>query len=50
MTVVVDASVAIKWVLQEPGSEAAAQPQREEALAAPEFMIVACANVPRNKV
>jgi predicted nucleic acid-binding protein len=50
VTVVVDASVAIKWVLQEPGSTAAARLQREEALAAPDFMIVECANVLRSKV
>jgi len=45
VTVVVDASVAIKWVLDEPGSEAAARLQREEPLAAPDLMIVECANV-----
>lgn len=45
MTVVIDASVAIKWVLQETGSEAAARIQREELLAAPDFMIIECANV-----
>jgi predicted nucleic acid-binding protein len=49
VTVIVDASVAIKWVLEEPGSEAAARLQREEALAAPDFMIVECANVLRTK-
>lgn len=44
MTVVVDASVALKWVLDEEGSEAAEQLVREELLLAPDFLIVECAN------
>jgi predicted nucleic acid-binding protein len=44
VTVVVDASVALKWVLDEEGSEAADQLVREELLLAPDFLIVECAN------
>jgi predicted nucleic acid-binding protein len=44
VTIVVDASVALKWVLEEEGSEAAEQLVREEPLAAPDFLIVECAN------
>jgi predicted nucleic acid-binding protein len=49
VTVTVDASVAIKWVVSEPGSNAAERLVQEEALAAPDFMIVECANVLRTK-
>jgi len=45
MTVVVDASVALKWVIEEDGSEAAAALLLEEPLAAPDLLIVECANV-----
>ena len=45
MTVIVDASVALKWVLQEEGSEAAELLLLEEPLAAPDLLIVECANV-----
>lgn len=44
MTIVVDASVALKWVLEEEDSEVAEQLVREELLAAPDFLIVECAN------
>ncbi len=43
MTVVVDASVALKWVLDEPGSDDA-MALRQEDLAAPAFFLVECAN------
>ncbi len=43
MSVVIDASVALKWVLDEPGSEAAAALLDEE-LAAPEFWLLEAAN------
>lgn len=49
MTIIVDASVAIKWLVQEDGSEAAARMQLEEPLAAPDFLIVECANALRTK-
>jgi predicted nucleic acid-binding protein len=45
VTVVVDASVAVKWVAEEAGFEAAAKLQQEEALAAPDFLMIECANV-----
>lgn len=44
MTIVVDASVALKWVLDEPGSEAA-QSLRSEELIAPSLWLVEAANV-----
>lgn len=42
--VVVDASVALKWVLPEPGSEAAASLHRLGPLHAPDLLLVECAN------
>jgi predicted nucleic acid-binding protein len=45
MMVIVDASVALKWVLEEEGSEAAGSLLLEEPLAAPDLLIVECANV-----
>jgi predicted nucleic acid-binding protein len=45
MTVVVDASVALKWVIEEDGSEAAAALLLQEPLLAPDLLIVECANV-----
>lgn len=45
MAVVVDASVALKWVLDEAGSPAARRLAATEALAAPDLMFVECANV-----
>jgi predicted nucleic acid-binding protein len=45
MEVVVDASVALKWVIEEPGSEAARRLLIEEALIAPGLLLVECANV-----
>jgi predicted nucleic acid-binding protein len=45
MTIVVDASVALKWVIQEEGSEAAGSLLLEEPLAAPDLLLVECANV-----
>jgi len=44
VTVVVDASVAFKWVVEEEGSEAARSLLAGELLVAPELMIVECAN------
>ena len=41
--VVVDASVAVKWVLDEPGSEAAAA-LRDQPLLAPSLLLAECAN------
>jgi len=45
LTVVIDASVALKWVMDEDGSEAARELLLEDNLAAPDLMIVECANV-----
>jgi predicted nucleic acid-binding protein len=45
MTVIVDASVALKWVIEESGSEAAAALLLGEPLAAPDLLMVECANV-----
>jgi predicted nucleic acid-binding protein len=42
---VVDASVALKWVIEEDGSEAAGALLLEEPLAAPDLLMVECANV-----
>lgn len=45
MTVIVDASVALKWVIEEEGSSAARALVAEEALAAPDLLFIECANV-----
>ena len=45
MTIVVDASVAIKWLLEEDGSEAARRLLAEELLIAPDFLVLECASI-----
>jgi predicted nucleic acid-binding protein len=45
MTVVVDASVVLKWVIEEDGSEAAEALLLNDPLLASDFLIVECANV-----
>ena len=45
MTVILDASVALKWVIEEEGSQAARNLLLDEPLAAPDLLIVECANV-----
>ncbi|HEX3916457.1 MAG TPA: type II toxin-antitoxin system VapC family toxin [Caulobacteraceae bacterium] len=50
MTVIVDASVAIKWVMVEDGSDAANSLVTAENLAAPELLFAECANVLWTKV
>jgi predicted nucleic acid-binding protein len=45
VTVVIDASVALKWVIEEDGSAAARELLRAELLAAPDLLVVECANV-----
>jgi predicted nucleic acid-binding protein len=45
VTVVIDASVALKWVIDEEGSEAARGLLLGESLVAPDLMIVECANL-----
>jgi predicted nucleic acid-binding protein len=43
VTVVVDASVALKWVIEEPGSDAAVA-LRSESLIAPDLWLAEAAN------
>lgn len=45
MTVVIDASVAAKWFLEEPGSDQARRLAEQSRLVAPDFLRVECANV-----
>lgn len=45
MTLVIDASVALKWVLAKDESEAAQKLVADHALAAPDLLMVECANV-----
>jgi predicted nucleic acid-binding protein len=45
MTVVIDASVALKWVIEEDDSAAALALLLGEPLAAPDFLAIECANV-----
>jgi len=45
VTLIIDASVALKWVLDEPEHEAALALMTEGGLAAPDFLLVECANV-----
>lgn len=45
MSVVIDASVALKWVIEEEGSDAARDLLLRQALSAPDLLIVECANV-----
>jgi predicted nucleic acid-binding protein len=45
MTLVVDASIALKWVIDEDGSEAAQELVSRYALAAPDLLMIECANV-----
>lgn len=49
MTLVIDASVALKWVVEEPGSAEAIALIASDTLAAPDFLFVECANVLRTK-
>jgi predicted nucleic acid-binding protein len=45
MTIVIDASVALKWVLDEEDTAAARALLLGEPLAAPDFLAIECANV-----
>ena len=45
MTVVVDASVALKWVLDEEGSDRARALAASETMIAPDLWLIECANV-----
>lgn len=48
--VVIDASVAIKWVIEEEGTAQSLQLRQRARLAAPELLIAECANVLWKKV
>jgi len=45
MTLVIDAGVALKWVIEEDDSAAALALLLGEPLAAPDFLVIECANV-----
>lgn len=45
MTLIIDASVVLKWVLAEDGSDTARALLADEVLAAPELLFIECANV-----
>jgi predicted nucleic acid-binding protein len=45
MTLIIDASVALKWVIEEDGSEAAGALLLEQPLAAPDLLMIECAKV-----
>ena len=45
MTIIVDASVALKWVIEEDGSDAARALISRDDLAAPDLLFIECANV-----
>jgi len=45
LTIIVDASVALKWVLDEEGSQAARALVVSESLAAPDLLFIECAKV-----
>ena len=45
MTIVIDASIALKWVIEEDGSDAAHAILLQHPLAAPDLLIIECANV-----
>lgn len=45
MTLMIDASVALKWVLSEDGTDRARSLLLSEALEAPDLMWIECANV-----
>jgi len=45
VTLVVDASVALKWVIDESDSATARELLLGEPLAAPDFLVIECANV-----
>lgn len=50
MTVVVDDSVAVKWVVQEADTPEALALRSLGGLAAPELLVAECANILRKKV
>jgi len=49
-TLVIDASIAIKWVVEEEGSALATTLRRNRSFAAPELLVAECANILWKKV
>jgi predicted nucleic acid-binding protein len=49
-TLIVDASIAIKWVIEEDGTPHALALRTRARLAAPEFLVAECANILWKKV
>jgi predicted nucleic acid-binding protein len=49
-TLVVDASIAIKWVVEEEGTQQALALRRRAKLIAPELLVAECANILWKKV
>lgn len=49
-TLVIDASIAVKWVVEEEGTEAALRLRKEFRFLAPDLMIAECANILWKKV
>jgi predicted nucleic acid-binding protein len=49
-TLVIDASIAIKWVVHEPGTKEALALRQNSALVAPDLLVAECANVLWKKV
>ena len=49
-TLVVDASIAVKWVVEEDGTPLALMLRREAKLIAPDLLIAECANILWKKV
>ncbi|HZZ88604.1 MAG TPA: type II toxin-antitoxin system VapC family toxin, partial [Caulobacteraceae bacterium] len=49
MTLVVDASVVVKWLVREDDSDLAKRLIADEIMAAPELLFIECANVLRTK-
>ena len=45
MTIIIDASVALKWVIEEDGSASAQALVVQYPLAAPDLLMIECANV-----
>jgi predicted nucleic acid-binding protein len=45
MTIIIDASVALKWVIEEDGSASAQTLVVQHPLAAPDLLMIECANV-----
>jgi predicted nucleic acid-binding protein len=49
-TLVIDSSIAVKWVIEETGTEAALSLRRRARLIAPDLLVAECANIFWKKV